>query len=328
MNQPPEMPTTQKRGTINKCPSCGAQLAAFVSSCQSCGHEFTDVEANRSIMALTSRFEEIEREVDERGLKGKNREKAILDKRARVIRDFPVPNARDDLQQLMFFIQPKIVQSVQPDPNIEDWRSKFLEVLNRAKNAYKNDASALAEFERIEKSLTSTVTDSLQIKARRNPLLFILLGGIVVLAVIGLVKSQMERSALQQCEEKYVLGAQAEKQRLEKVQADADQRYKNRAYPDAMSAAAGLRWEYGEAACKLQENAQAKALWEEKRGQLIALIQQGVDAATAEKSAVAERELAAAERESAEKRAVEQKTAELARISVAKEKAKEIDKKW
>lgn len=155
MNHPRDLPAsnTQKKGSIHKCPSCGAQLGAFVSSCVACGHEFTDVDANRSITALVERFEEIEREVDEKGIKGKNRLTAILEKKARVIRDFPVPNSREDLQQLMFFIQPKIVNSVQPDPNIEDWRVKFIEVLNRAKNAYRGDAAALSEFDRIEKSI-------------------------------------------------------------------------------------------------------------------------------------------------------------------------------
>jgi hypothetical protein len=317
----PETPTTHKQGNIHKCPSCGTPLGAFVSACDACGHEFTDVDANRSITALAARFEEIEQEVDAKGIKGKNRDKAILDKRARVIRDFPVPNSREDLQQLMFFIQPKIVQSVQPDPNIEDWRSKFIEVLNRAKHAYKNDASALAEFARIEKSLESSVASSLQIKAKRNPLFVALAAGALVLVVIGLVSSRMEQGKLEHCEEQYAAAAKFEKARLEQVATSADQGYRNKNYAEALVTAGKLRWDLADASCKLADNQQARSVWEAKRAELVALIQRSVDAEAAEKAA-------AADRVSAEKQAVEHKSAEVARIAAEKEHAKEIESKW
>lgn len=321
MNSAADTNTTQKRGSIHKCPSCGAQLAAFVSACQSCGHEFTDIEANRSITALTERFEQIEREADERGLKSRDREKAILEKRARVIRDFPVPNSREDLQQLMFFIQPKIVASVQPDPNIEDWRSKFLEVLNRARNAYRDDTNMMAEFDRIEASLTASVSEHLQIKAKRNPLLFILLGVAVVLGVVGVVSSQMDSRKLQQCEAQYQQEAQGEKSRLEKLVQSAEQSYQGKAYPQALATAGKLRWELDTTACKVEDNQKARGTWEEKRAELVAMIQKSVDAEQAAANA-------AADRLTAEKQAVEYKQAEVARIKADKEKAQEIEKKW
>jgi hypothetical protein len=332
MNHPLEQPTTQKKGSINKCPSCGAQLGAFVSSCEACGHEFTDIDANRSITALVDRFEEIEREVDHKGIKGKNRLKAILEKKARVIRDFPVPNSREDLQQLMFFIQPKIVNSVQPDPNIEDWRVKFIEVLNRAKNAYRNDATALAEFDRIEKSLDSSVARSLQLKARRNPLFAVLLAGIVVVAGIGIVGSQMEAAKLRQCEETYAQGAQAEKARLEKIEAGVDQSYKGKQYTEALASSGKLTWQVENAACKVEANQQARTFWDSKRTQLAAMIQQSAGAAAGEVKAAAERQAveatAAANRESAEKQAEIHKTAAIAQIAADKEKAIATEKKW
>ena len=39
----------QKQGLINKCPSCGGALKAFVSSCELCGHELAGVAANKTI---------------------------------------------------------------------------------------------------------------------------------------------------------------------------------------------------------------------------------------------------------------------------------------
>lgn len=332
MSQLPEMPATQKKGSINKCPSCGAQLGAFASACESCGHEFTDIDANRSITALVERFEEIEREVDLKGIKGKHRLKAILEKKARVIRDFPVPNSRDDLQQLMFFIQPKIVNSVQPDANIEDWRVKFHEVLNRARYAYKNDAGALAEFERIEKSLDSGVADTLRIKAKRSPLFAALLVGIVVLAGIGFAGSQMTSATLRQCEQTYAAGAQAEQGRLGKIEAAVDQGYQAKRYQEALAGSRKLQWEVADPACKAAPNQQARASWNDKRTQLTEMIQKSIDADAAQTSAAAQRQAAdtaaAANRQSAEKQAEAKKQVELAHIAADRETAKDTEKKW
>lgn len=328
MNQVTEPSIVQKKGNISKCPSCGAQIGAFVSSCESCGHEFTDIAANRTITALVERFEEIEREVDEKQLEGRRREQAILEKRARVIRDFPIPNSREDLQQLLYFIQPKLLESVKPDPNAEDWRAKFTEVLNRAKNAYKNDSSALSEFERIERSLEISLSDNLTIKAKRNPLFVVLLAGIAVLGGIGFVSSQIEQSKLKQCEEKYALGAQNEQGRLEKIHAAAELDFKGGKFNEALASSAKLRWEYEESACKTEENQKAKASWDDKRSQMAVLIQKSVDADAAAKEAEANRVLA-------EKKAEADKITELARIEAEKERAKAAEvrrvateKKW
>lgn len=339
MSQPLEPSIVQKRGNINKCPNCGAPLAAFASICESCGHEITDIEANRTITALVERFEAIEREADEKQLSGRRRAQAILDKRARVIRDFPIPNSREDLQQLLYFIQPKLVESVKPDPNVEDWRAKFTEVLNRAKNAYKNDSGALAEFDRIDRSLDISLSDNLAIKAKRNPVFVALLSGIVVLTVIGFIFSQMEQSKLQQCEEKYARGAEAEQGRLERIYAAADQDFKSKKFPEALASSSTLRWEYETTICKTEENTKTKALWDDRRNQMASLIQKGADTAAREREAEANRLAAEKEAEAnrvlAEKQAEAVKVAELARIEVEKQRAQAAEaqrvateKKW
>lgn len=332
MNYPRDLPTEQKKGSIHKCPSCGSQLGAFASACVACGHEFTDVDANRSITALVERFEEIEREVDQKGIKGKHRLAAILEKKARVIRDFPVPNSREDLQQLMFFIQPKIVNSVQPDPNIEDWRVKFIEVLNRAKNAYRGDAAALAEFDRIEQSIQGSVGQDLRIKARRNPLFVTLLVAIVVVGGAVAVSSQLDGAKLRSCEAAYTQSAQAEGARLDKIEAGVDLQYKNKQYTEAAAGAGKLVWQLAEGSCKLDANQQARAFWDNKRTALAALARQGADGAAAETRATAAQQAAEvkamADRQSAEKQAVQYKAAKTAEIAADKEQARELEKKW
>ena len=314
MDISPEKSTTQKQGTIKKCPACGAALGAFVSSCASCGHELSDIEANRSITALVSKFEDIEKNVEEKGLMLRSREKAIVEKKARVIRDFPIPNSREDLQQLLYFIQPKITDSVKPDPNQEDWRAKFSEVLNRARNAYKDDSAALAEFDRIEKSLNTTVTGSLQIRAKRYPLVVGLIVIVIALAVFGFISSRNESTKLVQCDEKYAQGSQAEKTRLEKVFATVETEFKDKKYPDALSHTSQIRWEYDEP-CKAADIQKMKLLWDEKRNTMVSMIEKSKESADAGVKAEADRV-------SLEKQAEQRKIVDLANLKNEKEKAK------
>lgn len=290
MDQAAEVP--QRKGTINRCPSCGVNLIAFSAACGACGHEFTDIDANRSITSLVERFDAIEREIDAKALSGRGREQELLSRKARVIRDFPVPNSRDDLQQLLYFIKPKIVPSVKPDPNIEDWRTKFVEVIDRARKAYKDDAAALADFDRIEQSLASTLGNDLKIKAKRNPLFVAMMLGLVALGSAWGVSAQMQSSQLRECEDRYERGAALELARLEKIYASIDQQRKDKKFAEGMATSTLIRWDHEEASCKIAESGKAKAGWEQKRSQLVTLIQATADASAAEAQREVDRQLA------------------------------------
>lgn len=320
MSQPSD--GVQKKGIISKCPSCGAQVGAFASVCESCGHEFSEIDANRTITALVDRFEEIEREVEELKLGNKGREQVILEKRARVIRDFPMPNSREDLQQLIYYIQPKVMDTVKPDPNIEDWKAKFTEVLNRAKNAYKNDSRALAEFEAIVQGLNTSLAENLQVKAKRNPLFFALLGGVFLLALIVGINSFIEKTKLRHCEEAYSDGSQKERDRLDRLFASVEQGYKSKNYTEALAAVAQVRWTYEATECKIDINNKAKAEWDDKRVEMASLIQKDADADAAEKQASVERE-AYQQQAEADRKAAE-KQAELDRAAAEKEAAAKL----
>jgi hypothetical protein len=267
----------QKKGVINKCPSCGAAVAAFASVCDACGHEFAEIDANRTIRALVMRLEEVERDVERQGLGLSRRKSETLERRSRVIRDFPIPNAREDLQQLIHFIHPKTMDGVKPDPNIEDWRAKLSEVMSRAKAAYRGDATVLAEFERLEKASANGLSDDLKAKARRNPMFVVVLGAVVLAGVGLLVRSHMAQAKLAQCEADYATHAQAERQRLDQVYVSASQLLKSNRFSEAMAAANQLRWEQQASGCGQQQNEQAKTTWGDKRQQLTALVQQSID---------------------------------------------------
>jgi len=319
-----------RKGTINKCPSCGAQLAAFVTVCGACGHEFTDIEANRSITALSQRFDELERDADANGLRGRAREQHVLKRKARLIRDFPVPNARDDLHQLLHFIRPKLASSVKPDLNLEDWRAKFDEVLGRARAAYKGETAVLEEFNQIEQSLQTTIASDLKIKAKRNPLFFVLLGSVVLAGGAWAANVQLDKSKQRDCENSFARSAESEGARLQGLHSAATRQIGEGKVQDAMATAKQLQWKPTDGACNATENQVFKQGWDSKRGELTALAQQTLDTAAAAARAEASQEQMAREVEAqrvsglAQAAAdVEQQRAQAAAAAEQKQAAKE-----
>lgn len=296
----------QTQGVLNKCPNCGGALKAFVSRCELCGHELAGVSANRAITDLVRKFDEIEIALAAAGLQGSKLEKELIARKARVIRDFPIPNVRDDLQSLIYFIHPKIQDNVKPDPNVEDWRVKFKEVLNLAKNAYKGDAKTRTEFEEIERSLNISLSGVLQTRAKRSPLIAAGVVLVAILSVVGLASTQLEGWKLKQCEDKYAQGALAEKGRLEGISAAATAKLQANDYAAALIILNGLRWEYQES-CKTEDATREKATWEKKHLDQVALVQKGENAVRTQQSEAAQRELeqqrAVAEHEAGQKRA-------------------------
>lgn len=104
-------PKSNKFGDVKKCPICGAIVSAGLAACKECGYAFVSVESTSSIKLL---YEELKKEDN------KNYEKgfdlfSILDSssgeyqiklkkaqaKATIIRNFPVPNAKSDLLELL-----------------------------------------------------------------------------------------------------------------------------------------------------------------------------------------------------------------------------------
>lgn len=326
-----ETTINQKQGTINKCPNCGGVLKAFVTTCEFCGHELSGIAANRTISGLVSRFQEIEDEVSQAGLTGNAREKEITLRKSRAIRDFPIPHAREDLQSLIYFIHPRIQNNIKPDPNVEDWRVKFQEVMSLAKHAYKSDAKTRAEFEELERTLNTTLSSTMKTQAKRRPLMAIMVGVVAVLAIGGLVSSQMDKWGQKQCEEKYARGAIAEKTRLDTMVRDIMTKLKAGQLADAELAISQLHWAYQES-CMQAAVATARGEWDSKREEMNTLLQKARADETTRKQEAAQQLAATQKAKEDAKRAEEARKQATEHTAAARQAGKErkaaMDKEW
>lgn len=85
-------------GEIHKCPNCGEVLGAFVAVCPSCGYELRGTAASSAVSAFAKRIEEIEHGGTGRPqLSAHTRGMRI----ASLIRDFIIPNTKEDLLEFM-----------------------------------------------------------------------------------------------------------------------------------------------------------------------------------------------------------------------------------
>ncbi len=152
-----------KFGEIKKCPSCNALINSFSTVCVDCGYEFRNIGANNSVKILSEKLEKVVAECEVKSynhMVGRgygDQETARIDdiaaKQKFVIKNFPVPNTRDDILELLYFIQPKIKIGFRADKNVFDWRNKYKEVTNRAISSFRTDKKMLDEINRLQMDL-------------------------------------------------------------------------------------------------------------------------------------------------------------------------------
>lgn len=114
---PAPQPTSQKMGTIDKCPACGAIVETGTLSCTECGYTFKNIKGNSSVQ----RFADILREIELRHqTAATENNKGMLNSLTRsfgassrkdeictAIDTFPIPNSKEDLLEFLCFLKPK-----------------------------------------------------------------------------------------------------------------------------------------------------------------------------------------------------------------------------
>ena len=270
---------SDKFGDVKKCPACGSMVQSFQTKCSDCGHEHRGIEASNSIRAISEKLDKIDNERDSIKIPGligfftgmtggepleQQKDEIIGRKKGEAIKNFPIPNTREELLELIHFIHPKIDKTAKGDLNIKDWRLKFKEIIGRAKFAYKNDNKMLAELEFYENSAKGTfLTYFTQMDSKKKvgigAIAFaILFFGLMIPFLIGMSSDHDK-------------GVEKEKARLEVIIEKVNVAISKKDYNTALILSAQLKWEYSDSYSSSDTDLLIKA-WDEKRETIIKTI--------------------------------------------------------
>jgi len=160
---------SDKFGDVKKCPACGAIVISFSAKCSDCGHEFSNIETNVSIEKLFKLLTEIDNKPKETfGMFQKDKELAyesdLVQKKAEIIKNFPIPNTKNDILEFLICAVPHarkvksgiaslfsskhfgVSDSYKEQEIGKAWKNKCEQIIMKAKFSLKEDKKALEEI--------------------------------------------------------------------------------------------------------------------------------------------------------------------------------------
>ena len=131
-------------GELRKCPACGELLRSFESNCPACGHELRGVKNCSSVSELARKLE-----------KATSERQRIL-----IIKNFPVPNTREDIFEFMLlaasnFDSAYYVAHLDEEDISDAWLSKIEQCYQKASLSF----CEYPDFRRIEDIYLRIKTD-------------------------------------------------------------------------------------------------------------------------------------------------------------------------
>lgn len=109
-------------GKIHICPCCGDVLQSFVANCPSCGYELRDTSATGSVVQFYNDLKKVQNSIQ----------------RDHMIRNFPIPNAKEDIIEFMVLASSNILGEDDKDI-FEAWLAKFEQCYQKAFIVFQND---------------------------------------------------------------------------------------------------------------------------------------------------------------------------------------------
>ena len=103
-------------GELHKCPNCGELLHSFTATCPSCGLELRGIKVAYSVTNFVSQLENTK----------------LQDEKVSLIRNYPIPNAKEDIWEFMFLSATNILNDV-PSELRKAWYAKFNQCYQKAK---------------------------------------------------------------------------------------------------------------------------------------------------------------------------------------------------
>jgi len=253
-------PTTEKAGNVIKCPSCNANIPSFTTKCEYCGHEFRNLSNNKTISDLAKKLEEIRRYIQDKpynNVLNKHAKKVEIEDeitklQSEVINNFSIPNTREDILELLHYISPKIKVGISSNEITSAWRNKFIEIIGRAKTAYKNDNQMLVELSNYEKQIQIPVYSKFFILPKKTKE-FILYGFFIIAMFVFIFANSTKQ---ENKDEK-------EKERLELLLNQINDAIESKNYDQAKILNSQIKWEGDDG----NEKEKTK-IWDEKRENL------------------------------------------------------------
>lgn len=128
-----EKPNNQRKtvfeGNIHKCPNCGEVLTSFTSNCPSCGYEIRGASNSAAVQEFAVKLASAE-----------SRQEKIA-----IIRNFPIPNTKEDILEFMILASTNIVDNLEKDISAA-WQSKTEQAYQKAQIIFQDEK----EFSRIQ----------------------------------------------------------------------------------------------------------------------------------------------------------------------------------
>ncbi len=146
--------TVLKDGTVHKCPVCGEQLDSFVLKCPACGYELRGAKSSSSVREFASKVQEIEFSRPKKKLNISMGISATDEKLVSLIRNFVIPNTKEDLLEFMVLASSNInlkrynlFNKVSESQKMvsDAWEAKFEQAYNKAQLTFEDSV----EFSKI-----------------------------------------------------------------------------------------------------------------------------------------------------------------------------------
>lgn len=158
-----------KMGKIKRCAACNAIIPPGSVRCPDCGLEFRNIEAVNSMRALQARLDALSHNskggvgaeiFSQLGLSSTD------SRQARIIRDFPVPNAREDLMEFMIAMKNRGDKDYRNMPSTVKGACylKYMECYDKAKLFFADDPQfqpLIAEAKKIKTNLSRGETTAI-----------------------------------------------------------------------------------------------------------------------------------------------------------------------
>ena len=196
-------------GNIHKCPNCGEVIKSFTTICPSCGFEFRDTISSNAVREFAEKLDRLQsKKASESVFSGLPKSQArklrkdIEEQILHMIRNFSVPNTKEDILEFLILASSNINMSVFSAENYSDagansdeelsvmiarndaWISKLEQAYNKAKISLGSDPTSSKIQEIYDKTMAKINTAKKEKQRKSRALNILIPGSLMVFLLI------------------------------------------------------------------------------------------------------------------------------------------------